>query len=232
MVGARHYGLASGGPPALRMSKLLAILLVTGPPAKSASGPDVNSQVFISTDTGMDHNVKSLRATICGKSSQVWVNISLARRRANIQHTHFGMSGSPCAPRTRTSCAHDRLPHRQRLARAVPRRPATKFPRTPQPAARERCPTQRPDSRGRSEHVAEYPGASAAAVLLLLHDFPDPGKFPVHGGSSPLGHMNSPYPSVSGHAGSSPARRLPPAPGDRRSELCLPSWSGLCSRAS
>ena len=54
----------------------------------------------------------------------------------------------------------------------------------------------RPGSGPDSEHAAEYPGASAPAVLLLLHDFPDPGRshrFPcsspprTHGGSSPLG---------------------------------------------
>ena len=53
-----------------------------------------------------------------------------------------------------------------------------------------------------------------------------------YGVESPLGHSISLYPPVSGHAGTSPARRLPPAPGDRRSELSLPSWSGLCSRVS
>ena len=26
----------------------------------------------------------------------------------------------------------------------------------------------------------------ARLVLLLLHDFPEPGKFPLHGGSSPM----------------------------------------------
>jgi hypothetical protein len=38
-----------------------------------------------------------------------------------------------------------------------------------------------------------------------------------------LGHINSLYRPVSGHTGSSPARWLPPAPGDRRFELPLPS---------
>ncbi len=46
-----------------------------------------------------------------------------------------------------------------------------------------------------------------------------------HGASSPsdtvIPHIRS-FPDT---LGSSPARRLPPAPGDRRSELCLPSWS-------
>src|SRR6516162_354215 len=36
-----------------------------------------------------------------------------------------------------------------------------------------------------SEHVAEYPDASVLVVLLLLHDFPDPGKFPAFACSSP-----------------------------------------------
>jgi len=49
---------------------------------------------------------------------------------------------------------------------------------------------------------------------------------------SVLGYIISLYPPVSGHAGSSPARGLPPAPGDRRSGFCLPSWSGLCSRVN
>jgi hypothetical protein len=33
-----------------------------------------------------------------------------------------------------------------------------------------------PGSRPDSEHAAEYPGAPAPGVLLLLHDFPDPGN--------------------------------------------------------
>lgn len=55
-------------PPALRVSKRLAILLVTGSPAKSQLDR-MSTASFISTDTGMDHNVNSLKATICGKSS-------------------------------------------------------------------------------------------------------------------------------------------------------------------
>jgi hypothetical protein len=43
---------------------------------------------------------------------------------------------------------------------------------------------------------------------------------------------NSPYPPVSGQDCLSPGRRLALAPGDRRSVLSYPSWSGLCSRFS
>jgi hypothetical protein len=55
-------------PPALRVSKRLAILLVTGSPAKSQLDR-MSTARLISTDTGMDHNVNSLKATIYGKSS-------------------------------------------------------------------------------------------------------------------------------------------------------------------
>ena len=56
-----------------------------------------------------------------------------------------------------------------------------------------RCPlgapaTQRPGSGPNCEHSAEYPGALAPLVLLLLHDFPDPGRshrFPLEGSSPP-----------------------------------------------
>jgi hypothetical protein len=50
------------------VSKRLAILLVTGSPAKSQLDR-MSTASFISTDTGMDHDVNSLKATICGKSS-------------------------------------------------------------------------------------------------------------------------------------------------------------------
>jgi hypothetical protein len=44
-----------------------------------------------------------------------------------------------------------------------------------------------------------------------------------------LGHSNSPYPPVYGHAGKSPGGRLPRAPGDRRVFPPSPSVSGLFS---
>ena len=43
---------------------------------------------------------------------------------------------------------------------------------------------------------------------------------------SPLGHSNSPYAPISGHARTSPGRRLPPAPGDRRFPCSLLPESG------
>ena len=46
----------------------------------------------------------------------------------------------------------------------------------------------RPGSGINSEHVAEYLGASAPVVLLLLHDFPDPGKSHRFPCSSPRTH--------------------------------------------
>jgi hypothetical protein len=49
--------------------------------------------------------------------------------------------------------------------------------------------TYEPGSGPDSEHAAEWPGSSARLVLLLLHDFPDPGKIaPVSVFKSPLGH--------------------------------------------
>ena len=42
-----------------------------------------------------------------------------------------------------------------------------------------RTATYRPGSGPDSEHVAEYAGTSAPVVLLLLHDFPNPGRFPA-----------------------------------------------------
>jgi hypothetical protein len=53
------------------------------------------------------------------------------------------------------------------------------------------------------------------AVVCRHGDFPDPGNFPRFR-VQVLGHSNSPYPPVSGHAGTSPGRWRPPAPGDRR----------------
>jgi DNA-binding CsgD family transcriptional regulator len=43
-----------------------------------------------------------------------------------------------------------------------------------------------------SEHGMECPSASTAFVLLLLHDFPDPGKFHRFACSSPLGQVKFP----------------------------------------
>ena len=71
-----------------------------------------------------------------------------------------------------------------------------------------------------------------AALEHAAGDFTTLGKNPLLEYSSPLGHSNSPYSPVSGHAGTLPEHRLLPAPGDRRSEPSLPSWSGLCSRVS
>jgi hypothetical protein len=45
--------------------------------------------------------------------------------------------------------------------------------------------TYEPGSGPDSEHAAEWPGASAALALLLLHDFPDPGRFHRFPCSSP-----------------------------------------------
>ncbi len=47
-----------------------------------------------------------------------------------------------------------------------------------------------------------------------------------------VGHSNSPYPPVSGHSRWSPARRLPPAPGDRRFLLSVLPVQGLYGRVS
>lgn len=38
--------------------------------------------------------------------------------------------------------------------------------------------TYRPGNGADSEHAAEYPGASAPFLLLLLHDFPRSGEIP------------------------------------------------------
>ena len=43
----------------------------------------------------------------------------------------------------------------------------------------------RPGDGADSEHSTEYTGASRAIVLLLLHDFPDPGRSHRFPGSSP-----------------------------------------------
>jgi hypothetical protein len=78
--------------PALRMSKRLAILLVTGSSAKSPAGPDVNGQFYF-----YGHRNGSQRQLAEGDDLvQVLisvVNISSARKHANIQHTHFGNAG-------------------------------------------------------------------------------------------------------------------------------------------
>ena len=55
----------------------------------------------------------------------------------------------------------------------------------------------------------------SAALEHAAGDFTTLGTDPSFECSS-LGHSNSPYPPVSGHAGMSPGRRLLPAPGDRR----------------
>ncbi len=47
----------------------------------------------------------------------------------------------------------------------------------------------RPGGGPDSEHTAEYPGAFGPLVLLLLHDFPDPGRSHLNLCSSPLGHF-------------------------------------------
>jgi hypothetical protein len=60
--------------------------------------------------------------------------------------------------------------------------------------------------------VLEHAGPG---LVAWRHDFPESGRFHRHGGSS-LGHSKTPWPPVSGHAGTSPGRRLPPAPGYRR----------------
>ncbi len=68
-----------------------------------------------------------------------------------------------------------------------------------------RCPgtfrpsMDRPASGPDSEHVAEYPGASAPLVLLLLHDFPDPGRSHRNPCSSPSDTLNPhelPFPGM------------------------------------
>jgi hypothetical protein len=65
-----------------------------------------------------------------------------------------------------------------------PRSPAAGTRGALQPAVREQMPDLphshvRARQRPNSEHAAEWPGSSARIVLVLLHDFPDPGKFPV-----------------------------------------------------
>ena len=68
-----------------------------------------------------------------------------------------------------------------------------------------------------------------AALEHAAGDFTTLGKNPLLECSS-LGHSNSPYLPVSGQAGSSPGRRLPLAPGDRRSLSFLLPESGRRGR--
>ena len=64
-------------------------------------------------------------------------------------------------------------------------------------------------------HTAEWLGRMPAVL------YSDCTISPIRGnrtemGVQVLGHSKTPYPPVSGQAGMSPGRRLPPAPGDRR----------------
>ena len=68
----------------------------------------------------------------------------------------------------------------------------------------------RPGNGPDIEHVAVYPGASALVVLLLLHDFPDPGKFPAFACASPSDTLNPHEQLFPGHARSSPGLGLRP----------------------
>jgi hypothetical protein len=83
-----------------------------------------------------------------------------------------------------------------------------------------RTATHRPGSGPESEHAAEYPGGSAPAVLPLLHDFPDPGRFHRFPGSSPPSDTVIPYISLfPGMPGRHPCVGLPGfGPGPRCAE--------------
>ena len=153
-----------------------------------------------------------------------------------------------------TACLHrqrcsptERCPARtspsslRKVARpGLPRSPAAEYPRAVQPAVREHMPTcrtatYRPVSRPDSEHVAEYAGTSSPVVLLLLHDFPDPGKFPAFPCSSPSDTLNPhelpfvgmrdrhPGPA-SGRIGCFGLLLVPPFPG-----CCSGGWSAVAA---
>jgi hypothetical protein len=63
-------------------------------------------------------------------------------------------------------------------------------------------------------------------------NFPDTGIFPSNGCSS-LGHSNSPYDPVSGYAGLSPGRGLPPRRATGGSfSLLLPGYRALSPRSA
>jgi hypothetical protein len=85
----------------------------------------------------------------------------------------------------------------------------------------------RRDHRGRYDTARPAPGTGAvpgrgrAGRLVAAAWIPGLGMY-HHQRAPSLGHSNSPYFAVCGHSGSSPACRLPPAPGDRRSELSSP----------
>jgi hypothetical protein len=53
--------------------------------------------------------------------------------------------------------------------------------------------TYRPGGGPNSEHTAAYPGAPTRLVLLLLHDFPDPGRFHRFACSSPPSDTLKPH---------------------------------------
>ena len=66
----------------------------------------------------------------------------------------------------------------------------------------------RPGDKPNSEHFAEYPDVFDPLVLLLLHDFPDPGKFHRFPCSSPPSDTFSNY-CLYGHCSSTQERATP-----------------------
>ena len=129
---------------------------------------------------------------------------------ARLNHVNIGgLSGTETkvAPywRLLSVCV---APFITKAARSSPRSPAAEHPqgtaaadggRAVQSAVREQMPRtfrpamHRPGREPDSEHAVEYPGTSAAVLLLLLYDFPDPGKFHRFPCSSPPSDTLDPH---------------------------------------
>ena len=132
-------------------------------------------------------------------------SLSMARNGSKLPSPKASTRPLHLAARSRTLCHLMRPGYGGRIARLWPvpscaspkevrrqasHRPSRRGPLCDTPAPHQGHQGTRREARDTpygpdSEHAVEYSAAPAPVVLLLLHDFPDPGKSHRYGGSSP-----------------------------------------------